>query len=344
MNKKYFIIAISIFIIVAAFLKSDGFGYFKSLTAYAVGDLTVDWGIGTGDVGAIFNVTNMAPGQFQSKTVNISNGASSARSVSIKGILTSDPGVLANVMDIVINDGTTDLYGGSSGAKTLTNFFTDSSGPSGINLFTLSAGQNKNITIKVTFQSSAGNSYQNKTLIFNIQIGIAFDLPADCQNIQFSGPPIFGTSGNDTIRGGNRSQLIIGLEGNDKITGGNAPDCIIGGPGNDTISGGNAKDIIDAGTGNDKVTAGNGDDIVNGDEGNDDINAGNGNDTVSAGPGNDKVDAGTGNDIVDGGTGDDNLKGQNGTDNLTGGLGDDTINGGLGSDTCTGEHLTSCEH
>ena len=44
----------------------------KSSSAYAVGDLIVDWGIGIGNVGPIFTVLNMTPGDVEERDVDVS--------------------------------------------------------------------------------------------------------------------------------------------------------------------------------------------------------------------------------------------------------------------------------
>src|SRR3989344_3576744 len=68
--------------------------------------------------------------------VDVSNGAPSPRSVGVRGMETSEIGSISGVLNIVISEGATDLYGGSSptGPKTLAQFFAESSGPNGIPL------------------------------------------------------------------------------------------------------------------------------------------------------------------------------------------------------------------
>ena len=343
MKTRFLKILIPILIIIIAVV----YGLNNKLpsTAFAVGDLTINWGIGIDNVGAIFNISNMAPGQMETKTVNISNGASSSRPVAVRGIQTAtDSAGLASVMDIVISEnGGPDLYGGTTGTKSLAQFFTDSVDPSGIDLFTLDAEQDKDIDFKVTFISSAGNPYQGRSIVFNIIIGIGFDLPAGCEGIQFAGDPIFGTQGNDTINGGNKNQIIVSFEGNDTIRGGNGQDCILGGPGDDNLGGGNGIDVIDGGDGTDTVTGGNGDDKIFGGDGDDNLNGGNGKDQILGGAGVDNLVGGNGDDSADGQDGDDTILGGNGNDNLVGNGGTDTATGGNSTDTCIAETEISCE-
>jgi len=353
--------------------------FLENSTAFAVGDLTVDWGIGTGDVGPIFNVTNMAPGDMVSHSVDVTNNASSPRDVAVRGLKTSETGGLSTVLDIVISENGTDLYGGTTGSKTLAQFFTDSSGIDGIPLSTLAPSAFTTYTFKVTFQDSASNDFQATNVVFDLKIGIAIHVPDECKDIQFSGDPIFGTENRDVLHGTNGNDLILAFEGNDIVNASNGDDCIVGGSGddilhgsngrdvilgeggNDRIDGSNGDDVLIGGDGNDVIDGSNGDDRINGGEGNDKILASNGNDQIDAGggndqvegsngnddiilgSGNDKADGGNGNDIIQGNEGNDTLVGRNGNDILLGGPGTDSANGNLGVDTCNAETEISCE-
>src|SRR3989344_3299444 len=279
--------------------------FLEKSTAQAVGDLTVDWGIGVGDVGPIFVVNNMAPGDSQSRSVSVINNASTARPVGVRGVKNSETGDLATVLDIKITEGLTTLYSG-----TLSQFFTDSSGIDGIPLSTLAPSASTTYTFKVTFQESAENEFQNASVVFDLIAGIAFEVPAECSDMNFSGNPIFGTSGNDNIKGTNFNDLIIAFEGDDKVNGSNGNDCIVGNEGNDTIDGSNGADVI---FGNE------GDDILDGSNGG--VN-GTG-DLLIAGSGNDKLYGTNGKDQLFGEEGDDYLDGSNGNDYMIGGAGND---------------------
>ena len=337
---KKIIIKILIPVLIIIFAAFYGLNSKLPSTAFAVGDLTVNWGIGTGDVGPIFDIPGAAPGDIYVRTVNIDNSASTSRPVGVRGILTSTPDILSDVMEIVISEsGGADLYGGTSGTgvKTLTQFFSDSADPSFIELFTLAGETDKNIDFKVTFQSGAGNAYKGHSIVFDIKIGIAFTLPEQCEDLEFEGETIFGTEGNDRLRGRNGSQIIIGFEGNDDIRGGNEDDCIIGGPGNDKIKGGNGEDVIDGGEGSDDIDGGNDEDVILGGEGNDKIKGGNHTDIIFGGEGDDNINGGNGNDSIDGGDNNDAIKGGTGDDEISGGLGNDSIDGGADSDTINGD-------
>ena len=355
-----FIIALSFLIGVLIVNGNDFNKMFNSPTAFAIGDLTVDWGVPEGN--PIFIVNDIAPGQIESRTVQVSNGAISARPVGVRGIEATDSANLSDVMEITISQGSTDLYGGTTGIKTLTQFFTESSGINGIFLSNLGPLINTSYIFKVKFSEAAGNTYQGQSIVFDLKIGISVDVPVDCQSIPNLNPnTIFGTQGNDNINGTLGNDLIVGFEGNDKINGGLGNDCILGGEGNDQLSGGlgndvlfggNGQDNLDGGLGNDKLfgeadvdklNGGVGNDQILGGDGNDDISGGVDDDQINGGTGDDKIDGGVGVDTVFGEDGNDSINGGVGNDNLNGGLGSDSANGGVGTDTCDAETKIQCE-
>lgn len=314
----------------------------KPSYVYAVGDLTINWGIGIDNVGPIFNISNFAPGDEETRTVNIENTALISRAVAIRGIKTSGAGNLESSLEIVISDSSGDLYGGTNGTKTLEDFFNDTSSPLGVFLFDLAGGANQDIEIKIKFLAGAGNQYQDANVVFDVLIGITVDIPAECSDIVFDNV-VFGTAGNDRLNGGAGSQLILGLEGNDRIDGGAGGDCIVGGLGNDNLEGGAGGDIIDGGEGNDKIEGGAEGDTIKGGSDNDNIRGGAGNDNILGEGDNDVIDGDAGADFIDGGDAHDILKGGAGGDTLIGGSGIDTANGQSGVDSCTAEVETSCE-
>jgi Ca2+-binding RTX toxin-like protein len=336
--------------------------FFKGAsTVRASGDLTVIWGVPEGD--PIFVISNSAPGDTEERTVTVSNGAGSSRPVGIKASKTSGSGSLENVLQVVISENGTDLYGGSSptGPKTMSDFFSESSSLEFIALSNLGPGATTNYKIAVTFDPNAGNEYQNTSVVFDLNIGVGFDLPAACENLNLSPNPIFGTAGNDTIHATTKSDLIITFEGNDKVFGKSGNDCIIGGLGNDELRGETGDDVIIGGEGNDLVIGATGDDYIEGNSGNDEVRGETGKDILNGGEGNDTVTGGAGDDVISGGTGNDNIngeagedsvngdedndtiKGGSGADNLTGGAGSDSANGESGKDTCDAESENSCE-
>ncbi len=344
MRKNFSLIALLILGTVIWYGRDDIKLLFKTSTAYAVGDLTVNWGVPDGT--PLFTVQNLTPGQSQSRSVTIQNGSSNNHPVAIRGILNSQTGNLASVLLITISENGTDKYGGSSstGPKTLQQFFTDSALPNGIFVSTLPSANSTIYSMKITFDPSAGNAFQNKQLLFDIHIGIFFDLPQACNGINLNGKePIYGTQKNDILHGTSGNDLILGLEGNDIIYGGGGDDCILGGQGNDilrgeagndTLIGENGNDILIGGIGNDTILGGMGKDILHGEDGNDILHGNEEKDLISGGNGNDQLFGEENDDI---------LNGENGNDFLDGGVGQDITNGSAGIDTCLGETKSGCE-
>jgi len=292
-------------------------------TAQAVGDLTINWGVPDGT--PIFMVENFLPGETEERIVTIFNGALSTKPIAVVGTKTEELKDLANVLEITVSQNGNDLYGGDLGTKTLAQFFQESTIPNAIFLFNIDPGTSKQVKFKVKFKEDAGNTYQGAKVVFDIIIGLYYQVPEECKDINFTRPPIFGTAGNNILRGTNGNDLIFGFGGSDIISGSNGNDCLVGGAGNDGIFGSN------------------GDDVILGGEGNDYLDGSNGNDRIFGGEGNDVVDASNGNDYVEGNEGNDSLAGGNGNDILLGGPGNDVARGDLGSDHCEAELRLTCE-
>src|SRR3989344_6438483 len=332
------LVLIIIFLLLIQFLKSSLFR--ASKTVRAVGDLSVDWGVEEGK--PVFEINNFAPGDADSRYVRIKNNASNIRPVGFRGILTKDSGSLSERLLLTVSSEGVDYYGGS-GDKALVQFFTDGTGPDGIPLFNLASGEEKTVVFKVVFDPDAGNDYQNTSVVFDLNIGIAITVPEECLSVNFKSDPIFGTQNNDRIRGTNGNDLIYGNEGNDILSGSNGSDIIYAGPGNDRITASNGNDKVYGQEGNDFIHGGNGEDELTGGSGSDEILGSNGNDLITGDGHNDILEGGNGNDRIYGGPSDDILEGGNGRDYLDGGDGTDTISGNLGLDTCFSEIKSGCE-
>ena len=80
---------------------------------------------------------------------------------------------------------------------------------------------------------------------------------------------INGTSGRDTLIGGDGNDTINGLSGVDSINGGSGNDALNGGDGADTLNGGAGNDVLLGGAGRDSLLGGAGLDTLTGGEGND---------------------------------------------------------------------------
>lgn len=143
---------------------------------------------------------------------------------------------------------------------------------------------------------------------------------------------LFGDDGNDSIFGGNGQDVLIGGNGDDSTTGAAGDDKLLGGAGNDTQYGGDGADTLDGGPGNDTQYGGAGNDSILGGPGNDQQFGGDGNDSMYGGRGRDHMTGGAGNDVMEGGEGKDTLFGGDGDDTLDGGEKGDFMEGGAGAD------------
>lgn len=342
--------------------------------------LVIDWGVPPGE--PIFTVDDTKPGDVEPRIVTVTNNDDEGRTVSIKGLLSEKNGQLNKCLEVIIAENGVDLYGGVANTRTLNQFFEDSQSLAGIPLSTLASGESTEYVITIIFDQSEGNRCQGDEIEFDISIGVVIDdidVPEECSDIFIDGEVIYGTSGNDRLRGTGKNDLIVGLEGNDRIDGGNGDDCLIGNEGNDRIRGGDNNDVLVGGEGgnwlkggddkdlliggddpddirggdnndviygyggNDELDGGGNDDIIYGGDGDDGIDAGQGDDLVFGELGHDEIEAGSGDDEVYGGRDDDEIDGGSGNDALYGEEGEDTIDGGAGEDMCEGEDLDSCE-
>ena len=131
-----------------------------------------------------------------------------------------------------------------------------------------------------------------------------------------------GSSGNDTLLGGNGIDALWGDDGDDRLDAGMEVDLVFGGGGNDVITdqGGGDGDFLKGEEGDDIIANGSGIDIMMG---------GSGKDVIFGGVDGVEVFAGEGQDFVLGG---------NAPDILMGNEGDDWIEGGPGFDTTTGDN------
>jgi len=172
-----------------------------------------------------------------------------------------------------------------------------------------------------------------------------WDFLDDIFYAELGDPPgaIYGTSGDDYLRGGSESNYMLGYDGNDKMEGGGGNDYLDGGTGNNTLSFFNTNHGVNAnlafgssstyGAGPvdsdafinfQNITGSFYADLLQGDEGVNVIDGVAGNDYISGWGGNDNLIGGFGNDVLVGGEG---------NDTLSGGFDNDTLYGGNGIDT-----------
>jgi Ca2+-binding RTX toxin-like protein len=117
--------------------------------------------------------------------------------------------------------------------------------------------------------------------------------------VESLGYALYGTAGNDTIKGSSANDKVYGYDGNDTLYGYGGNDVLDGGVGTDTLYGGDGSDVL---------YGGDGVDYLQGDAGNDIFYGGAGNDNLYGNGGDDIFDAGTGNDYLQGDTGNDTYR------------------------------------
>jgi arylsulfatase A-like enzyme len=101
---------------------------------------------------------------------------------------------------------------------------------------------------------------------------------------------IFGTKGDDLLRGTANYDVLCAREGWDDVHAGPANDVVLAGPGGDRVWGGDGNDSLSGGPGNDRLRGRAGADRLFGEEGNDAIAASDAaRDDVVCGPGRDVV-------------------------------------------------------
>jgi hypothetical protein len=91
--------------------------------------------------------------------------------------------------------------------------------------------------------------------------------------------PVFGTSGDDHLRGTGKDEIFYAGPGADIVEGRGGADILCGGSGRDDLRGGDGKDRLYGGSGRDKLSGGKGDDHLDG---------GADKDSCSGGPGDDR--------------------------------------------------------
>ena len=150
-------------------------------------------------------------------------------------------------------------------------------------------------------------------------------------NEDFNGPASFTFKARDGTLDSNIATATVNVR---RTCGGLTPT-LVGGSGNNTLNGTIRRDVIMGLGGHDNINGRRRDDVICGGSGSDDIDGGLGADRLFGGSGNDQLDGGLGADRLFGGSGNDQLDGGLGNDILNGGLGADRCKGGLGNDTKT---------
>lgn len=132
--------------------------------------------------------------------------------------------------------------------------------------------------------------------------------------------------------------VFRGYDGNDQFDGSLSAGALTltGDAGDDTLTGGQASDLVSGGSGDDVLTGGRGGDVLQGDAGHDTMHGGDDADTLRGGGGHDELHGGDDADLISGAGGNDRLFGDAGADRLRAGRGRDTLTGGEGDDSLDG--------
>lgn len=128
----------------------------------------------------------------------------------------------------------------------------------GAGTFALRAGSSPLVAVDSTgLVTLTGTLGQNQTHALNLR----FTAPGGA----FQDEPMVlrsGSTGSNTILGGNLDDIVYALGGNDSVTGADGDDVLFGQAGTDTLVGGNGADILAGGTGNDTIQGGAGADLI----------------------------------------------------------------------------------
>lgn len=139
----------------------------------------------------LFAGSNFMPGDSVTRWIKMANQSGSAQTILIKAANVTDVGHMGDAMRIVIKEGAASLYD-----DTFSNFLNSSNA---FPLSNLGNGNNTQYNLTISFNSSAGNTYQGKTLGFDILVGYS-----DNQNSNPTGQIIGGVflSDNPDVTGG----------------------------------------------------------------------------------------------------------------------------------------------
>jgi hypothetical protein len=144
---------------------------------YPYSNISVNWNSPAPDY-TIFTVVDMLPGDTKDKSITITNSGPTTRPLTVKGTKTSELKNFSQILAITIFKNGSPIYG----PKLLTQFFTDSTSPTGVSLGNLTGHATATYKFLVNFPSSAGNQYQLAKVVFNLQIGKILDVPRNCKN------------------------------------------------------------------------------------------------------------------------------------------------------------------
>lgn len=191
MKNKFIRIGVILLFIAGVIHAAGGLDIFgQGSTVRAFGDLKVNFGVGSNE--PIFTVDNMAPGDIESREVDVTNGGQSPQSIAVKGVRSGGVGNnprIESALEITISKGGTVLYGqgSSTGKRTVTQFFNDSGQSDGIVLSSVQPGNSELYTFTVILPTEAGNEFQGKSVVFDLIFGTSKKQQQGGIHIEISG-------------------------------------------------------------------------------------------------------------------------------------------------------------
>jgi hypothetical protein len=171
MIKRLIILTLTIAVLVGSYYYEKN-NFFGKDRIFAAGNLLITWDKPVGS--PMFTVVNFLPGDTASNSANVTNSSNSTYQVALRAIERTKPGNFPTKLFVTISNNGVDFYGGSSitGTKTLANLFSDTATPSSLLIGNFSSGSSANISIKVNFDKSSGNEFQNAFVMFDLIFGV----------------------------------------------------------------------------------------------------------------------------------------------------------------------------
>lgn len=116
----------------------------------------------------LFDQANFLPGGSVTRWVEVTNDSGQPQRIATEAINVIDSGDFGNTLEIVISEDGTDIYGGSTGIKYLSDFFAAGE----VFLSDLDGGGSQTqYDFTIIFSSTANDAYQGKNLNFDILVG-----------------------------------------------------------------------------------------------------------------------------------------------------------------------------
>jgi len=114
----------------------------------------------------LFSEANFLPGDAVERFVQVTNNSGTGLDIAVQSSNISDPNHLGDQIELIIKEGSTELFSG-----TLSDFFNSSENPDAKFLSPLPDGNSTQYDFFATFKPETGNAYQEDSLIFDLTFG-----------------------------------------------------------------------------------------------------------------------------------------------------------------------------